>query len=178
MALMMWHRTKQIANSTTHIRSVIKTEGNHLSTEDGILMLEIEIEGQTFRRIVLPTNEGVTVLQTFHDENGHFGPDKTSEMIKRKYFWFGWKHDTKEWCQSCVTCAKRKNPTRPDKQSQGTINLHNQPLNSWNMDFAGPLPTTDRQNKYIFAFTDPFSKWVEAFAVKDQTVETTASVVF
>jgi len=62
MALMIWHRTKRIANSTTHIRSFIKTEGNHLSTEDGILMLETEKEGHTFGRIVLPTNEVVKVF--------------------------------------------------------------------------------------------------------------------
>ncbi|OWY92554.1 hypothetical protein PHMEG_00038400 [Phytophthora megakarya] len=34
------------------------------------------------------------------------------------------------------------------------------------VDAIGPLETTPRDNKYILAFTDYFTRWVEAFPVK------------
>ena len=31
----------------------------------------------------------------------------------------------------------------------------------WGIDFAGPLPTSDRGNKYILVCIEHFTKWVE-----------------
>ena len=42
------------------------------------------------------------------------------------------------------------------------------------MDFLGPFPISRKENKYILVITDQFTKWVEAYAVPDQTSETTA----
>ena len=44
-------------------------------------------------------------------------------------------------------------------------------------DFLGPFPETPRGNKYILVVTDIFSKWVEIFAVPDQSAQTTARVI-
>ena len=41
------------------------------------------------------------------------------------------------------------------------------------MDFLGPFPISRKGNKYILVITDQLTKWVEAYAVPDQTSETT-----
>ena len=46
---------------------------------------------------------------------------------------------------------------------------------SW--DIMGPLPTSEQGNKYIVVVTDLFSKWVEAFAIRDTTSTTLATVL-
>ena len=43
------------------------------------------------------------------------------------------------------------------------------------MDILGPLSETDDKNKYILIVGDYFTKWTEAFAIKDQSAETVAS---
>lgn len=48
------------------------------------------------------------------------------------------------------------------------------PLDRLHLDFLGPFPASVNNNKYILVITDQFTKWVEAFAVTDQTSETTA----
>ena len=38
----------------------------------------------------------------------------------------------------------------------------------------GPLPVTNRGNKYVLIVADHFTKWVEAFVIPDQRAETVA----
>ena len=45
------------------------------------------------------------------------------------------------------------------------------------MDFVGPLPITERQNKYILVIAGYYTKWAEAFPMKDQKTESVAKVL-
>ena len=44
-----------------------------------------------------------------------------------------------------------------------------EPFEMLAMDFLGPLPTTEKGNKYILLVEDYFTKWTEAFPLQDQT---------
>ena len=44
------------------------------------------------------------------------------------------------------------------------------------MDITGPYLLIPRGNKYLLAFIDLFSKYVEAYPIKDQTAKTSAMV--
>ena len=46
-------------------------------------------------------------------------------------------------------------------------------------DILGPLPTSDNGMKYVLLVQDQFTKWIECYAIPDQTAETVAhKIVF
>ena len=45
--------------------------------------------------------------------SGHLGRDKTTDLVKKRFYWPGLAEDIKRWCESCEQCAERK--PRPGK---------------------------------------------------------------
>jgi hypothetical protein len=45
------------------------------------------------------------------------------------------------------------------------------------IDTLGPLPSTERNNKYIIVVADYFTKWVEAFPTQNQEAITVADIL-
>jgi transposase InsO family protein len=50
------------------------------------------------------------------------------------------------------------------------------PFQITSMDIIGPYPLTPRRNKYIITFIDHITKFVEAFAIPDQSAQTCARI--
>ena len=46
------------------------------------------------------------------------------------------------------------------------------------IDAVGPLPVTNRGNRYVLVISDYLTRYVEAVAVENITAETTACVLF
>ncbi|KAK3107506.1 hypothetical protein FSP39_016104 [Pinctada imbricata] len=51
----------------------------------------------------------------------------------------------------------------------------NRPLDRIAIDILGPLPVTEDGNEYIMVLGDYFSKWKEAYPIKNHTAQTVAN---
>ena len=51
------------------------------------------------------------------------------------------------------------------------------PLDRLSTDILGPFPESNQGNKYVLAVTDYFTKWVEIFAIPDQSAATCAKII-
>ena len=58
----------------------------------------------------MPTEHRLDVIRQCHDSEiaGHWGRQRTQELISRDFTWQGWKDDIAEYVAGCVPCQKSK----------------------------------------------------------------------
>jgi len=88
---------------------------------------------------------------------GHFGVDKTLELLKGKFFWPHMRRDVQRHFFTCISCLKAKSKT----MSHGLYTLlpfASAPWKDISMDFILGLLRTARGFDSIFVVVDRFSK--------------------
>ncbi|MES9882105.1 MAG: reverse transcriptase domain-containing protein [Sedimenticola sp.] len=134
--------------------------------------------GNQHRQIVVPKQLTRVVLEAQHScaTGGHLGLEKTQQKIQLKYFWYSMHSHIKNWCKCCEKCAAAKSdsvkPRAPLVQEQST-----KPFERLAMDIVGPVTTSLEGNRFILVVTDYFTKWPEAFPLKDHKATTVARVL-
>ncbi|MCG7879153.1 MAG: RNase H-like domain-containing protein [Candidatus Thiodiazotropha endolucinida] len=130
-----------------------------------------------FLQILVPFSCRKEVLCQLHDHltSGHLATTKTTEKVKKRFYWYKYKEFIENWIMSCDKCQARRlpklRPRAPMKQSRvGT------PLERVCLDLLGPFPESRNKNKYILSICDQFTRWIEMFPLKNMEAETVATV--
>jgi hypothetical protein len=74
---------------------------------------------------------------------------------------------SEEYIQKCDPCQKRKED-REFRPPLAEVVMPTTPFEVTSMDITGPYPMTPRGSKYLLTFIDHFTKYVEAYPLKDQ----------
>jgi hypothetical protein len=82
------------------------------------------------------------VLQFKHDHvlSGHFGQNKTLELVRRDYSWPNLRTFVKDFCNSCTTCMRSKSQRHKPYGFLKQLPVPVRPWNSISMDFIEQLP--------------------------------------
>ena len=129
-------------------------------------------------RINVPPHLVDTVLWESHDSlvGAHLGFDKTFNKVQSRYFWPSMRKDVENYVKNCPVCQSRKPPFRLHKQPLRPIEV-NGVFERMAMDVVGPLPLTNRGNKYILVIQEYLTKYPWAFPLPDQKAATVAKVL-
>ena len=111
------------------------------------------------------------MLVHHHDKVGHPGFQRTLARLQEKYFWVSMKNDVARHVKNCRACAWRKSPKNMKRAPLHPIEV-TRPLEIIGVDFVGPLPTTEKGNKYIMTMQDHFTRWPAAYASPEATAKT------
>uniref|UniRef100_A0A5S6QMF2 RNA-directed DNA polymerase n=1 Tax=Trichuris muris TaxID=70415 RepID=A0A5S6QMF2_TRIMR len=135
--------------------------------------------GVTTWLLVIPKSLIPRLLESAHDgpAGGHLGGKKTFEKLRRSFYWPNQREDVANWCESCEACARRKSGGSKRPRAPLQQQCIGNPWERICLDFLGPFTETTAGNRYLLIVTDSFTKWTEAFPVRDMEGATTASVL-
>ena len=151
-----------------------------LKFEQNILHREYHKKDNTddYLQIIIPRILKTDILKEMHDSllSGHLGIKKTYSKTMQRFYWFELKVDVDVYIKKCDICSSIKAPAKHVRGPLGEMRCGS-PWDRLSTDILGPLPISERGNKYIMVVTDYFSKWVEIFAIPDQQAETCANLL-
>ena len=120
------------------------------------------------------------LLEYNHDHitAGHFGRDRTLELLRRKWWWKGIAKDVEEYIKSCDKCQRIKAPTGITLLALQPI-VAKRPWSIVTLDFVGSFtPAIETQHTECLVMVDKFTKMVHlAGCSKDMTAKKTAHLV-
>ena len=154
----------------------VALESSQYEILDGILYHNTPTQPGTWC-IVVPEDLRTDLLIEAHSGkfSGHFAERRVYNLLNRRYWWKGMHADVKRHCRSCLICATRKGTGRAFKPPLQPIPVGG-PFHRVGVDVL-QLPLTESGNQYVVIFLDYLTKWVEAFAVPDQSATTIAKLL-
>jgi hypothetical protein len=97
---------------------------------------------------------------------------RTVEFISKKYWWETLRKDVSEYIKRYEACAKRIGHTFV--VPLGDPLMAHEFLDVVSLDIVGPLPMTERGNKYLLTFIDHFTRFCEAISIVKQDTRSIA----
>lgn len=85
-------------------RSALKRMAKRFSVMDGVLMYT---RVSPPLRVPRSREEVNSILQQFHDNQGHYGQGICQRQISKHYYWGSLSRDLASWISSCQTCVNR-----------------------------------------------------------------------
>lgn len=149
---------------------------NNFTVKNGRLYRVIKKEDDVALLWVVPKSVRWQIVRMNHDNNGHFGFEKTYDRIKRVYWFKGMKKFVQKYCKSCLQCAHNKLPSGPKEGFLHPIEKINKPFDTLHADHCGPFPMSKKKNQYVLAIIDSFTKYIYIKPVRDCKSKTSIQV--
>ena len=158
-----------------HIDKRFFRDWDKLFLEDGVLFRRGDVDCQTWNQLVLPRKLYDPVFQSYHDDLGHQGRDRTISLLKRRFFWPGMETYVDKKIKECGRCIRRKkSPTTAAE----LINITSaEPMELICIDYLS-LERSKGGYENILVITDHFSRYAQAIPTRNQTARTTARVLY
>ena len=118
-------------------------------------------------QVCIPEQLKGAVQQELHDQCGHLSVRKTTDNVRKRFYWIGYTTDIELYCLTCHTCGSRNGPIPRARAPMQSIKT-GYPLERIQIDILGPLPETNKGKKHVAVVVDLHTKWPEAYALPHQ----------
>ena len=153
-----------------HVRKWLDQEGANCNKDDNGFLIRMEDhKGRTYRQLVVPFNCREILLWDAHCTpiGGHECDTKTLAKLRKKYHWNGISRDTREYCKSCLICARSKGNQQHLKPPQLQAATPKLPLDKVSMDIV-KFPMSLKGNQYCLVWVDMKTKYTIMEPMLDQ----------
>ena len=156
------------------IRKYLRERRNFDLKKD-VLVRNALIDGMDVQQIVLPESMTDMVLKGLHDDVGHQGREKTSWLVKQRFYWVGMDLDIRNKVEHCGRCIRSK--TREQPRSELVNIVTSRPMELVCIDFLS-LERSKGNIEDILVITDHFTKYAVAIPTRNQKALTTARALY
>lgn len=126
-------------------------------------------------QLLLPATLRDEVLTGLHNNHGHQGTDRTTDLIRQRCYWPRMGQDIKRWCEECERCVVAK-ATQPRLRTFMGSLLATRPLEIIAIDFT-VLERASSGHEDVLVVTDVFSKFTQAYPTLDQKAKTVVKIL-
>ncbi|PAA55822.1 hypothetical protein BOX15_Mlig019225g1 [Macrostomum lignano] len=153
------------------------TRKDDLVLQENVLLVRNKDRRDEYQ-MVLPRKALDRILKTLHEGvgGGHMGFAKTKFKVLQRYWRPGLSRAIEEYIRGCATCCKSK----PGKRNRAPLQplTFAAPFDCVMMDIVGPLPRSKAGNIYLLTVQDSFTKWPDAYPLRNQKARTVARALF
>ena len=165
--------TKEVlANSSQGVKLLCR-HWDKLTVIDDVLCRSITVNETSVSQIVLPSSSHDHVFQSLHDDLGHPGRDKTSSLIRQRFFWPKMDSDISNRISSCRRCVCRK--AQGQKAPLVPV-ITTQPLELLCIDYL--LVEPSHGFEHLLVMVDHFTKFACVVPTRNESARTTANALF
>ena len=150
---------------------------NNLSVDDNGTLWRKRSSQSAQLQLLVPKVGRERLFLSYHASlyGGHLGRTRTLARLADRFYWSGMADDVKDWLSQCVACIKRKSPVGRHHPLGNIPTGHR-----WDriaMDILDVCDPTPEGFRYILVIADYFSKWTEAFPMKNKCADTVADIL-
>jgi len=135
----------------------------HYGLEDDLVSYE--------RHIYVPESNALKLKVTnqCHDAKvaGHFGRDKTLQLMKWNYYWPNIEEGVPNWVRTCDACQRNKTARHKKYGKLVPLGIPSRPWEQISMDFITDLPNAKGYNQ-CWVIGDRFTKMAHFFPLKNR----------
>ncbi|KAL0152450.1 hypothetical protein M9458_052173, partial [Cirrhinus mrigala] len=172
--LVFWRRksppTPEERKKLSKLAIILFRQWDRLVETDGVLYRRVfrPDGGEEVFQVLLPAVMKHEVLTQLHQQHGHQGVERTSQLVRQRCYWPGMSADIARWCQECELV--------PVCQSFMGHLLAARPNEILALDFTVLEPSRSGLEN-VLVMTDIFTKYTLAVPTRDQRAETVAQVL-
>jgi hypothetical protein len=123
-------------------------------------------------RYYIPSAENLrkTLVSLYHDDPlaGHFGRNRTEELLRRKFHWVHLQRTVAEYVEYCPVCQGTAAPRHRPYGKLESLPIPTRPFTELSMDFITGLPPAIYKGEHVDAIlviVDRYTKWSLFFPV-------------
>ena len=106
----------------------------------------------------------------------HAGAAAVVRRLRLSWFWPGMVRHVRRQLRTCETCQAAKHGGKTARSGRGRL-YAGRPWQVVAVDLVGPMPETERGNRWILVVADHFTRWADALPIEDSTAATVAKVL-
>ena len=127
-------------------------------------------------QVILPLSLREPIIELVHGQMGHIGVDRTTSIIRDRFFWPHMLNDIQHHIKNKCRCIVQKKPQIHKSAPLQTI-TSSQPLEIVSIDYV-KLEQSSGGYQYILTIVDGFTRYLQAYPTKNKCGRSAARVLF